>query len=93
MPLRDEKSEWLDMVDLVRLTTLSAKTIRRMIGRGQFPAPMVLADGVKRWPASDLEWWRLGMNLRHRLKAEKTDELNRDTEGHRGSQRDKRGAG
>lgn len=88
--MANDESEWLDLAAVVRATTLSGKTISRMIAKGEFPEPIRVGDGARRWLRSDLEWWKLHLGLRHRLR---TDGTNLDKVGQTRTSLDKRGTG
>ncbi len=43
--------------DVVRITSLSASTIRRMVTRNQFPQPVRVSDRSARWWQSTVRAW------------------------------------
>jgi predicted DNA-binding transcriptional regulator AlpA len=47
---------------------METKTLRRLIETGEFPRPLQPSPGIQVWSDEDIEYYRLRMQLRPRLR-------------------------
>lgn len=50
-----DESRWVKVSDLCRLTSLSRRTVFRLLAQGRIPEPVRLGPRLLRWRARDVE--------------------------------------
>lgn len=54
--------------EVARYLDISAKTLRRLVSRGEFPAALELSAQIRAWVWTDVWWYVYGIKLGPRLR-------------------------
>ena len=70
-PQSDPPPELYPADEVAKRLRIEKRTLTRLIEAGEFPRPQKPSPGVQVWSNEDIEYYRLRMQLRPRLRAKK----------------------